>query len=718
MNGLILEAVGWALVHLVWQGVLVAAALALALRWVGRRSANLRYALACGALGIMLVLPVATAWRHASRAVEPRPVRSTALARVPASAQRPASLPLVTLPTTLPVSVKEPAALPRLDELFQQVGERLPWLVLAWGLGVAASSVRLLKGWVGLRRQVHEAVHASWEWQQRVAVLARRLNLTRPVRLLVSSKLDVPSTLGWLRPVVLVPTATLTGLTVRELELVLAHELAHIRRHDFAVNVVQTLVETLLFYHPAVWWMSQVIRVERENCCDDLAVRQGPGALPYARALTSLEALRLQGMDASGPAMSALGGSLKDRVRRLVVAPPSRCSSRWAAGVSIVTLASSLALAAPLTALAVQPAKVTDTKPTLSGTPTTLAHPGVAASVDSTRAASMPTPAGSASTSIAPFVTHAGSLAAPVASSVSAPLVGPQPARISASALSPFEASQGELLAVAAATPPPRSTPAPVIAAAPAPQPVSAPGIAAALVPKPTSAPDIAAAPAPKPVPAPTIAAAPTAAPAPAPVAAPSDKEKTRAARKESDDADEKTRVGVDPLSVDQLVALKVAGVTPEAVERISAMGYAPTVDTLVSIQHAGITPEYVKAMTDRFGRAIPAEQLVAMKHLGVTPEWLGQMAALGFGEENPDDLLAAKAMNINATWLNELKAAGFGNLTLDEAVQLRAMSVDASFLRELDAAGVKPATVDELVRLRVGGVDADYIRRMQKPRK
>ncbi|MFB1481135.1 M56 family metallopeptidase [Corallococcus sp. RDP092CA] len=690
MNGLILEAVGWALVHLVWQGALVAAALALALRWVGRRSANLRYALACGALGIMLVLPVATAWRHASRAVEPRPVRSTALARAPASAQRPASVPLVTLPTTLPVSVKEPAALPRLDELFQQVGERLPWLVLAWGLGVAASSVRLLKGWVGLRRQVHEAVHASWEWQQRVAVLARRLNLTRPVRLLVSSKLDVPSTLGWLRPVVLVPTATLTGLTVRELELVLAHELAHIRRHDFAVNVVQTLVETLLFYHPAVWWMSQVIRVERENCCDDLAVRQGPGALPYARALTSLEALRLQGMDASGPAMSALGGSLKDRVRRLVVAPPSRCSSRWAAGVSIVTLASSLALAAPLTALAVQPAKVTDTKPTLSGTPTTLAHPGVAASVDSTRAASMPAPAGSASTSIAPFVTHAGSLAAPVASSVSAPLVGPQPARISASALSPFEASQGELLAVAAATPPPRSTPAPDIAAAPAPQPV----------------------------PAPTISAAPTAAATPAPVAAPSDKEKTRAARKESDDADEKTRVGVDPLSVDQLVALKVAGVTPEAVERISAMGYAPTVDTLVSIQHAGITPEYVKAMTDRFGRAIPAEQLVAMKHLGVTPEWLGQMAALGFGKENPDDLLAAKAMNINATWLNELKAAGFGNLTLDEAVQLRAMSVDASFLRELDAAGVKPATVDELVRLRVGGVDADYIRRMQKPRK
>ncbi|MHA7628804.1 M56 family metallopeptidase [Corallococcus sp. M7] len=635
MNGLVLEAVGWALVHLVWQGALVAVALALALRWVGRRSANLRYALACGALGIMLALPVATAWRHASRAAESRPVaRTAAITRTVAPMAAPVAPALTRQPASRPLSVKETATLPRLDGVFQQVGEHLPWLVLAWGLGVAASSLRLLKGWMGLRRQVDEAVHASWEWQQRLEVLARRLNLTRPVRLLVSSKLDVPSTLGWLKPVVLVPTATLTGLAVRELELVLAHELAHIRRHDFAVNVVQTLVETLLFYHPAVWWMSQVIRVERENCCDDLAVRQGPGALPYARALTALEALRLQGMDAQGPAMSALGGSLKDRVRRLVVAPNSRCSSRWAAGVSIVTLASSLALAVPLTALAVQPAKAQEEKalapPAVNASPRTDA----AVSGDRTHTAAMPAPA-AARTAVAP-----------------AALAVPQPMP----------------LAVLAAPPPPPPAPAPVVA--------------------------------------------------PAPNPAPSSKEKARAARKESDDADEKTRVGVDPLSVDQLVALKIAGVTPEVVERISAMGYEPTVNTLVGFQHAGVTPDYAKSMTDRFGRSIPAEQLIAMKHMGVTPEWLGQMTALGFGKEDSDDLLAAKALDINAAWLNELKAAGFGNLTLDEALQLRAMSVDANFLRELDAAGVKPATVDELVRLRAGGVDADFIRRMQKPRK
>ena len=623
MNGLILEAVGWALLHLVWQGVLVAAALALALRWVGGRSANLRYALACGALGIMLALPVATAWRHASRALEARPARTESFVR-----SAPVFAGTATFTRTQPVHRPAlPSGVteqPLWERAFQQVGEHLPWLVLAWGMGVAASSLRLLKGWMLLRQQVHEAVHASWEWQQRMEAMARRLGLTRPVRLLVSSKLEVPSTLGWLKPVVLVPTATLTGLAVRELELVLAHELAHIRRHDFAVNVVQTLVETLLFYHPAVWWMSQVIRVERENCCDDLAVHHG-SALPYARALTALEGLRLQGMGASGPALSALGGSLKDRVRRLVLAPAPRCSSRWAAGISIFTLASSLALAVPLTALAVQPAKVSDVKAEAKAP--TLALPARTA------------------------VPSAPSSAAPALPSL--PVAGAAPA-----------------------LPPP---PGLMIAAGPA------PSVAPPQPPAPPKPPSI---------------------------------ERPKAGRDDADDADATTRVGQDRLTVDQLVALKIAGVTPEVVAKVTAMGYAPTVDTLVQFGHAGITPEYAKAMATRFGKPVPSDVLVAMKHLGVTPEWMEQMKALGFKSSDPEELLSAKAVGIDGAWLNDLKSAGFGNLDLDTAVELRALGVDSGYLRELEAAGLKPANVDELRRLRVGGVDADFIRRMQQPRK
>jgi beta-lactamase regulating signal transducer with metallopeptidase domain len=642
MNGLILESVGWALLHLVWQGALVGVALALALKAVGRRSANLRYALACGALGILLVLPVATAWRHHARASQARQVRTVAVWRH--SGERPDATFVMRMDRTA-IPATATASLPPLASLTQQVGEHLPWLVLAWGMGVATSSLRLLKGWVQLRRRVDSAVHASWEWQQRLEELARRLNLTRPVRLLVSSDLDVPSTLGWLKPVVLVPTATLTGLAVRELELVLAHELAHIRRHDFAVNVVQTFVETLLFYHPVVWWMSQVIRVERENCCDDLAVRQGPGAIPYARALTALEALRMQGLEAGGPALSSAGGSLKDRVMRLVMPPASRCSSRWAAGVSIVTLASSLGLAVPLTAMAMQPAKTPSVLPVVVGSPVTPPRTMVIES--------------------------------------------------KARSVTPTTATPAPRIAVAA--PAPKVAPSPLVAVTPS--------VAAA----PIVAPSPLVAAAPMTAPAPRPAAEPAPAPAPKVAARPQ-------AKNASEDMDAKTRVGTDDLTVDQLVSLRISGVTPEFVEQVKALGYEPTVSTLVGFRHSGITPEFAKAMTERFGQPIPADQLMGLRHLGVTPEWLGQMAAQGFAKASMDDLMGARALGIDPAWLGEMKSAGFPNLTLEEAMGMRALGVTASYLNDLAAAGVKPQNVDEVMRLKTGGVDADFLRRVRKP--
>jgi hypothetical protein len=135
------------------------------------------------------------------------------------------------------------------------------------------------------------------------------------VRLLESALVRVPTVIGWLRPAILLPTCALTGLTPEQLEAVIAHEVAHIRRHDFLVNLLQTVVETLLFHHPVVWWLSHRIRTEREQCCDDLAVMVCGDALSYARALAQLEQLRAQ---APTPALAASGGSLTSRVRRLV----------------------------------------------------------------------------------------------------------------------------------------------------------------------------------------------------------------------------------------------------------------------------------------------------------------------------------------------------------------------------------------------------------------
>ena len=152
----------------------------------------------------------------------------------------------------------------------------------------------------------------------RRAPLATAAHLRGRVRLLESTLVDVPTVIGWIKPVILLPASALSGLKPHQLEAILAHELAHIRRHDYLVNLLQTLVETLLFYHPAVWWLSRRIRAERENCCDDLAVSLCGDPYTYAQALADLEELR-------GPARPLRDGR-QWRIAR--AARPPACSAR------------------------------------------------------------------------------------------------------------------------------------------------------------------------------------------------------------------------------------------------------------------------------------------------------------------------------------------------------------------------------------------------------
>ena len=142
--------------------------------------------------------------------------------------------------------------------------------------------------------------------------------MSRPVQLLVSSLVQAPVVVGWLRPAVLVPVGALAGLPADQVEALLLHELAHIRRHDYLVNLLQGVVEAILFYHPAVWWISGHIRVERELCCDDMAVAASGDVLTYARALAGLESARPAH---AGMVMAASGGSLVNRIARLAGRP-------------------------------------------------------------------------------------------------------------------------------------------------------------------------------------------------------------------------------------------------------------------------------------------------------------------------------------------------------------------------------------------------------------
>ena len=178
-----------------------------------------------------------------------------------------------------------------------RAAEYLPWLAPFWIAGVLFFQLRGVAGWMaarGLRRR--GVCAATLFWQERIDRLAARVRLSRPVTLLESCVAEVPVVIGYVRPVILMPVGLLAGLPAGQVEAILLHELAHIRRHDYLVNLMQIVVEGLVFYHPAVWWISGVIRAERENCCDDLVVatqgrcaclRRGPdciGTKPWGGA--------------------------------------------------------------------------------------------------------------------------------------------------------------------------------------------------------------------------------------------------------------------------------------------------------------------------------------------------------------------------------------------------------------------------------------------------
>ncbi|HEV3021181.1 MAG TPA: M56 family metallopeptidase, partial [Pirellulales bacterium] len=220
------------------------------------------------------------------------------------------------------------------------------WLALAWCAGVVVLSLRLAMGIVGVERAKRTGARPAAAIDATVAALTRRLRVSRPVRVLQSTLAEVPTTIGWLRPYILLPASAMTGLSTSELEAVLAHELAHVRRHDYVVNVAQIVVETLLFYHPAVWWLSGRIRREREHCCDDWAVAVCGNRMTFARALVTLEGLR-------GPAgrlaLAASGGSLRERVLRLVGRPARHSASRsgwWAAAVVVLATLAAIGIGA------------------------------------------------------------------------------------------------------------------------------------------------------------------------------------------------------------------------------------------------------------------------------------------------------------------------------------------------------------------------------------
>jgi uncharacterized protein (TIGR03435 family) len=317
-----IELAGWTLLHFLWQGAIVWAIAAAALR--AAAAAQTRHAIACTALAALLAAPLMTAWTLSDRGRAISAIDGLRLSPAPSAMTAGVSSTAAVTPA-LPWN--EAAA----DHSGSPAARRsaLSLVVAIWLCGVAVLLARLAVGCWRIRRLRNAAFDDSpSRWQAAADTIARRLHLRRPVFVVDSNRVDTPTVIGWLRPVIVLPLAAMANLAPAQVEAILAHELAHIRRHDFLVNVLQTFAETLLFYHPAVWSISNRIRAEREHCCDDVAVDVCGDPVTYAAALTELAAWSV----ARRPlALAATSGPLIGRIRRLLASSSDdapRTSSR------------------------------------------------------------------------------------------------------------------------------------------------------------------------------------------------------------------------------------------------------------------------------------------------------------------------------------------------------------------------------------------------------
>jgi beta-lactamase regulating signal transducer with metallopeptidase domain len=350
------EIIGWTLVHFLWQGLLIAGLVAILLACLRRASSITRYLLACGGLTLMALAPMVTAsWLTVAMQEAREPQTAKAIDHSFAMNRSQGEIPRIPLaPVTDDLALNKPAiASPKNadsktpDSAGIAVRETLrnsfPYFVVFWTVGVLLLSLRLLGGlWRVQQWRRRGIAIKTAELKEMTTRLAAVMGLNRKFELLESAQAVVPAVIGWLKPVVIVPTSLISGLSPAELESLLAHELAHIRRHDYLVNLLQTVIETVLFYHPAVWWLSRVIRCERENCCDDLAVTACGNRIVFALALAKMEELRC-----GDPrlALSAQGGSLLGRVQRLLAPSAANRAEVWwpagALGLGAITLAMS-----------------------------------------------------------------------------------------------------------------------------------------------------------------------------------------------------------------------------------------------------------------------------------------------------------------------------------------------------------------------------------------
>lgn len=645
-------ALGWALVHFVWQGAAVAVAFAVARAVMRRASSSVRYAMACAALALMAALPVVSfVLASGERTTADEPAIS---AGAPMAVYAPAPRGV----TTSTVHDARPAG--AWDR--SRFEAAMPWLVGVWIAGVAFLSLRLAAALL-VTRQLRRAVRAvAPEWQRTCDELATRLGVHRAVRLCESTLAEVPSAIGWLRPVVLVPAGVFTGLDPRQIEAILAHELAHIRRYDYLVNLLQTAVETLLFYHPAVWWVSRQVREEREHCCDDLAVASCGDVLTYATALADLEDLRAA---APSMAMAATGGSLVRRIERLLGRAPAR-------GSAPVCVAGALAIAV------------------------------AAATLVNARATDVPAKAASLLAAVAAAASGRHEIPAPPA-----PPAPPRPPQSDApeaplAPLAPLAVEVGVEVDVQESPEPPEppESPEPDEADDDAGEGEAAQASEYAAVGYGNLSqrkldafrwegvsPDYIR----------SLAALGYEG------LSPNELLSMRAQGVDAGFISALQALGYEHPSSEQLIAMAIHGVDAAFVRETRDLGFARlSIDALVAMRIHGVGAEYIRSMREAGYDGLSFEDLVSGRVHGVSATFVRQLAEQGITGQSFDQLVAMRIHGVTPGFLREVKALGYSP-SVDDAISMRIHGVTASYIRTVVERDGR-VSLDRLIDMRING--------------
>jgi len=530
--------------------------------------------------------------------------------------------------------------------------DALPWLVEAWLLGVASFSLRSAGGFFLLERERRrQSSVVSPRVLEICQTLQRRIGLDRAIAYCECRWLQAPAVIGWFRPVVFLPVTALTGLSEEQLQSVIAHELAHIQRLDPFVNVFQVCVETLLFYHPAVWWLNKRIRAEREHCCDEIAVSLCGNAVEYARALTLMEEWR------SAPvlAMAANRGPLTERIVRVLGLQTLGAGMRGIGLTgSVLCLAAALVagnallgMAHPQLSQAAFTAQATPGAASAAQQPSTKATPG--AKPSPAHPSTEQTPASSTSSYI-DGMKAAGLGDLTVDQLVALKIQDVTPEYVREMHEQGLHPSADNLVAMRV-------------------QGITTEYVrdlrASGLNP---------------------------------------DENQLIALKVQGADAEYYRGLkdaGIQP-DVDRLIGLKVQGVTPEYVRGLRSAGLTVTADQVIALKVQDVTAAYLKGLREQ-GIDPSADNAIAMRVQDVTPEYIRDIRALGL-KPSADELISMRVQDVTPEYIKALKAAGF-NFDVDDIISAKVQDVTPEFIQQALKHGFKDLTLQKLIQLRQLGI-------------